>query len=100
MSYTSLQVEPHPVFTRDGYDIEADISIDLVDAILGTRMRCALPTPLFTFETDFSYHLEFAVRWSTVHHSDLWTVSVPAPHTTLPINRITVDYLWSSGNTH
>ena len=34
-----VEVEPSPVFQRDGYDVVVPRTIDFTDAILGTNLR-------------------------------------------------------------
>lgn len=34
-----LQVERHPVFRRDNYNIHQDLDVDFVDMILGAELR-------------------------------------------------------------
>lgn len=36
-----VEVEPSPIFQRDGYDVVVPRTIDFTDAILGTTMRWA-----------------------------------------------------------
>jgi DnaJ-class molecular chaperone len=38
-----LKVAPHPVFTRDGADLTMDLSVPLVDAVLGGKVPVATP---------------------------------------------------------
>lgn len=37
--YVVIDVEPHPVFERDGKDLLTSVTIDMVDAALGTELR-------------------------------------------------------------
>jgi DnaJ-class molecular chaperone len=39
-----IEVRPHPVFTRKGDDIHADLSISLAEAVLGGKVRVPTPT--------------------------------------------------------
>lgn len=36
--YLKIQIQPHSLFTRDGYDIKTDADVPLVDAVLGGRI--------------------------------------------------------------
>jgi DnaJ-class molecular chaperone len=39
-----IEVRPHPIFTRQGDDIHADLPISLSDAVLGGKVRVPTPT--------------------------------------------------------
>ncbi len=54
-------MRPHPLFMREGSDIHVEVSVPLVDAILGADIKCARTRPSWLLVKQTAAHVRRAV---------------------------------------